>query len=127
MNILRINKPRLITYYSDLLSDELDNLIHDSESYQAFKLKIKQRHFESEQGEMNFLIRDKTNNLKYIILYCFMDEPEIIKDCDYYVNNILKLPSKETIITEPFIDGEVAELYVKDLIFNNLQKKYKLL
>lgn len=127
MNLSKLKIPRYISYNYDLLSDEMEKLVYDCPSYQAYKLQIKERHFETNTGEINFLIRDKSNNLKYILLYCYMNEPEHIFKFDYYINDIIKMPSKELVRIEPMVDAEIADLYVKDLIANYINKNYKLI
>lgn len=127
MIINQIKIPRFITYYVDLISDNLEGLVYESESYEVFKLKIKQRHFETETGELNFLIRDKSNNLRYILLYCYMDNPDEIKSFEYYVNDTVKLPTKQSIKVGNLLDSEIAELFVKDTIHNHIKIKYKII
>lgn len=127
MIINQIKIPRFISYYVDLISDNLEGLVYESESYEVFKLKIKQRHFETETGELNFLIRDKSNNLRYILLYCYMDNPDEIKSFEYYVNDTVKLPTKQSIKVGNLLDSEIAELFVKDTIHNHIKIKYKII
>lgn len=127
MIINQIKIPRFISYYVDLISDNLEGLVYESESYEVFKLKIKQRHFETETGELNFLIRDKSNNLRYILLYCYMDNPDEIKSFEYYVNDTVKLPTKQSIKVGNLLDSEIAELFVKDTIHNHIKNKYKII
>ncbi|MEY4571016.1 MAG: hypothetical protein RLZ10_209 [Bacteroidota bacterium] len=127
MIINKIKTPRFISYYVDLISDNLEGLVYESESYEAFKLKIKQRHFETETGELNFMIRDKSNNLRHILLYCYMDKPDEINSFEYYINDTVKLPSKQNIKVGNLLDDEMAELFVKDLIHNHIKNKYKII
>lgn len=123
--ISAINSPRKIDYHEDLLSDNLSEKIYEGENYDFFKLKIKQRHFQTLLGEVNFLIRDKTNNLKYILVYCYMMDPDKIFKIEYYVNDIIQFEYKEVVKIDPLVDNEVAELLVKDLFVNYIQKKYE--
>lgn len=120
-----INSPRKIDYYEDLLSDNLPNKIYEGEYYEFYKLKIKERHFQTILGEINFMIRDKSNNLKYILVYCYMMEPDKIFKLDFYINDVIQMEYKELVKIEPLIDKEVAELLVKDLFVNHIQKKYQ--
>lgn len=122
-----IPNPRKIDYYEDLISDNLSDKIYENESVQVFKLKIKKRHVQTVLGEIDFLIRDKSNNLKYILVYCFMMEPDNIFRIQYYVNDIVIMPTKEVIKVEPLLDSEIAELYVKDLADNYIKKNYELI
>ena len=121
-----ITNPRNIEYYEDLFSDNLPDKVYETESFEVYKLKIKQRHVQTVLGEINFMIRDKSNNLKHIIVYCYMMEPDNIFKIGFYINDIVISPtSKEIIKVDPLIDSEVAELYVKDLISNYLKNKYE--
>lgn len=122
-----IPNPRKIDYYEDLISDNLSDKIYENESVQVFKLKIKKRHVQTVLGEIDFLIRDKSNNLKYILVYCFMMEPDNIFRIQYYVNDIVKMPTKEVIKVEPLLDSEIAEFYVKELADNYIKKNYELI
>ena len=122
-----IPNPRKIDYYEDLISDNLSDKIYENESVQVFKLKIKKRHVQTVLGEIDFLIRDKSNNLKYILVYCFMMEPDNIFRIQYYINDVLIMPTKEVVKVNPLIDSEIAELYVKDLADNYIKKNYELI
>lgn len=122
-----IPNPRKIDYYEDLISDNLSDKIYENESVQVFKLKIKKRHVQTVLGEIDFLIRDKSNNLKYILVYCFMMEPDNIFRIQYYINDVLIMPTKEVVKVNPLVDSEIAELYVKDLADNYIKKNYELI
>lgn len=122
-----IPNPRKIDYYEDLVSDNLTDKVYENDSFEVFKLKIKKRHVQTVLGEIDFLIRDKSNNLKYILVYCYMMEPDNIFRIQYYINDILLMPSKEVIKVNPLLDSEIAELYVKELAENYIKKKYELI
>lgn len=122
-----IPNPRKIDYYEDLVSDNLTDKVYENDSFEVFKLKIKKRHVQTVLGEIDFLIRDKSNNLKYILVYCYMMEPDNIFRIEYYINDILLMPSKEVIKVNPLLDSEIAELYVKELAENYIKKKYELI
>lgn len=122
-----LSKPRKIDYYEDLISDQIPGLIYEGSNYEAYKLQIKQRHIQTVLGEVNFLIRDKSNNLKYILVYCYMMEPENIFKIEYYINDIIQLPTKEVVSVDPLVDKEVSEMLVKDLIFNYISKNYRII
>ena len=122
-----ITNPRKIDYYEDLVSDNLTDKVYENDSFEVFKLKIKKRHVQTVLGEIDFLIRDKSNNLKYILVYCYMMEPDNIFRIQYYINDILLMPSKEVIKVNPLLDSEIAELYVKELAENYIKKKYELI
>lgn len=122
-----IPNPRKIDYYEDLVSDNLTDKVYENDSFEVFKLKIKKRHVQTVLGEIDFLIRDKSNNLKYILVYCYMMEPDNIFRIQYYINDILLMPSKEVIKVNPLLDSEIAEFYVKELTENYIKKKYELI
>ena len=122
-----IPNPRKIDYYEDLVSDNLEDKVYENDIFEVFKLKIKKRHVQTVLGEINFLIRDRSNNLKYILVYCYMMEPDNIFRIEYYINDILLMPSKEVVKVNSLIDSEMAELYVKDLTENYIRKKYELI
>lgn len=122
-----IPNPRKIDYYEDLVSDNFTDKVYENDSFEVFKLKIKKRHVQTVLGEIDFLIRDKSNNLKYILVYCYMMEPDNIFRIQYYINDILLMPSKEVIKVNPLLDSEIAELYVKELAENYIKKKYELI
>lgn len=122
-----IPNPRKIDYYEDLVSDNFTDKVYENDSFEVFKLKIKKRHVQTVLGEIDFLIRDKSNNLKYILVYCYMMEPDNIFRIEYYINDILLMPSKEVIKVNPLLDSEIAELYVKELAENYIKKKYELI
>lgn len=125
MNIIsHIENPRKIDYTVDLLSNDLPNKIYEGSNYEAYKLQIKQRHVQTMMGEINFLIRDKSNPLKYIIVYCLMMEPDKISNVKFYINDTVEMQYKELIKIEPLIDLEAAELFVKDLFINYISKNY---
>jgi hypothetical protein len=122
-----IPNPRKIDYYEDLVSDNLTDKVYENDSFEVFKLKIKKRHVQTVLGEIDFLIRDKSNNLKHILVYCYMMEPDNIFRIEYYINDILLMPSKEVIKVNPLLDSEIAEFYVKELTENYIKKKYELI
>jgi len=122
-----LSNPRKIDYNSNLISDQIPCLIYEGVNYEAYKLQIKQRHIQTVVGEINFLIRDRSNNLKYILVYCYMMEPEKIFKIEYYINDTIQLPSKEVIKIEPMLDKEKAEMLVKDLIVNYISKNYEII
>lgn len=127
MNLMKIDNKRKVDYYVDLISDDLPKLVYSGKNYDAFKLDIKQRHVVTNIGEVNFLIRDKSNNLKYIILYGFMEEPNQIFKFTYYINNKIVLPSRETVTVDNLLDPELAGYYVMDFIENYVSKNYDLI
>jgi hypothetical protein len=121
-----MSKPRKIDYSVNIIEDDIPGKIYEGSNYEAYKLQIKKRYFETELGEINFLIRDRSNNLKFILVYCLMKEPEQIFRIEYYINDTIQLPSKEVVRMKPLMDSEIAELFVKDLISNYISKKYKI-
>lgn len=127
MNLKKIDNKRKVDYYVDLISDDLPKLVYSGKNYDVFKLDIKKRHVITNIGEVNFLIRDKSNNLKYIILYGFMEEPNQIFKFTYYINNKVVLPSRETVTVNNLLDPELAGYYVMDCIENYVSKNYDLI
>ncbi len=123
-NIKKISKKRSIEYYCNLTEETLPKLIYSNTIFDAFKLDIKSRVTNTDVGELNFLIRDKSNILRYIILYCYMDKPNTIFQFSYYLNNEVVLPSKYIAKTETLIDDEVGYLYIMDFISNYVSKNY---
>lgn len=122
----KIKRPRQIDYHLvDLTVDEIPDLVYHTESYSAFKLKIKRRNISTDIGELNFLIRDNSNNLRYILLYCFMNEPNNVFKCSYWINNRVLMPDREYVTTKELLDSEKAVLYVKDFMESFVFKKYK--
>lgn len=124
--IIPMSKPRKIDYSVNIIEDDIPGKIYEGSNYEAYKLQIKKRYFETDLGEINFLIRDRSNNLKFILVYCLMKEPEQIFKIEYYINDTIQLPSKEVIKMKPLMDPEVGELFVKDLISNYISKNYKI-
>ena len=122
-----MSKPRKIDYSVNLIDDDIPGKIYEGSNYEAYKLTIKQRYFETDLGEINFMIRDRSNNLKFILVYCLIKEPEKIFKIEYYINDTVQLPSKEVIKTKPLIDHEISELLVKDFIYNYISKNYKII
>jgi len=122
-----MSKPRKIDYSVNLIDDDIPGKVYEGSNYEAYKLIIKHRYFETELGEINFMIRDRSNNLKFILVYCLIKEPEKIFKIEYYINDTVQLPSKEVIKTKPLIDHEISELLVKDFIYNYISKNYKII
>jgi hypothetical protein len=125
-NIHYLSKPRKISYYVNLIDEDISGKVYEGSNYEAYKLQIKERHINTVVGEINFLIRDKSNNLKYILVYCYMMEPENIFKIEYYINDIIQL-STEVASVDPLVDKEVAEMLVKDLIINYISKNYRII
>lgn len=125
-NIKRKSSPRNIEYHQDLISDDIPGMILTNDSFTVYKLKIQKRNINTEIGELNFMIRDNSNNLKYILVYCYMNEPEEIFGIDFYINDVLTLPNNSVVKIDPQLDEQMAEFYVKDFFVNHLEKKYKI-
>jgi hypothetical protein len=92
--------------------------------YEAFKLQIKRRDTDDKFGEANFLIRDKGNNLRYLILYCFIEQPGEICSVSYWINNKVTLPPGETVFAGNLLDDEKAALFVMDFLERHVKKNY---
>lgn len=124
MKITQLKKKREIVYRCRLVDDVPGNPVLDSETYEAFKLQIQRRDTDDTCGEVNFLIRDKGNNLRYLVLYCFMDEPNEIRSVSYWVNNKVTVPPGLVETVEDLIDHEKAALFVMDFLERHVKKNY---
>ena len=127
MKITRIPNKRNIDYYVDLLSDDQPKVLYTGSNYTGVKLDIKKRHIKTDLGEVNFLIRDNTNNLKYLILYGFMNEPDKIFEFRYYINDKVKMDDFVVATVENLMDEEVAKYFILDFINNYVSKKYTII
>lgn len=127
MKIEKISNKRHIDYYVDPLVDDLPKLLYAASNYSAYKLDIKMRHIYTDVGEVNFLIRDNSNNLKHIFLYGIMKSPNEIFKFKYYINNKVKLSKNDYVFVPELLDNEVAEFYVLDFINNYVSKNYTII
>lgn len=127
MELKKIKRARNIEYYVDLTHDDIGTPVLEFESHTAYKLQIKTRSVDPKLGEVNFLIRDNSNNLRYVILYCFIENPGEICSCSYYINSRVLLPSGENAYCGELMDEEIALYLCKELIEKYLKKTYKLL
>lgn len=119
----RLKKKRAIIYQDELLDDVPGIPVFSSESYEAFRLRIKRRDTGDDFGESNFLIRDKSNNLRYVLLYCIREQPEIINSMSFWVNNTVPIPAGYNAYAGDLLDEEVAILYVMDFVERFLKDK----
>lgn len=96
------------------------------DEYEAFKLQIRRLDTGDRSGEVNFLIRNKQNNLRYLLLYCFVEQPGEIFRMSFWINNKVLLPTSEVATTERLIDEEKAAYWVMDFCEQYLKKNYTL-
>lgn len=127
MNIEKILNKRHIDYYVDPLDEDLPKLLHAGKNYNAYKLDIKMRHVFTDEGEVNFLIRDNSNNLKHIFVYGIMNKPNEIYKFKYYVNNFVRLSQNNYTTVKGLMDEEIAKFYVLDFINNYVLKNYTII
>jgi len=112
--------------YDDVLTIDTPGIpVIKVDTYEAFKLQIKRRDTDPEIGEVNFLLRDPSNNLRFLLVYCFMEEPNCIVSISYWINNKVQLPSGELVHAGVLIDNEKAVYFVIDFIERYLKKHYK--
>lgn len=126
MELKKLKRPRAIDYNQGLTGDEPGTLVLEFDKHSAYKLQIKKRHVDTKLGEVNFLIRDNSNNLRYVLLYCFIDNPGEICSCSYYLNSRVLLPTGESAYCGELMDDEVARYLCKDLIERYLKKNYNI-
>lgn len=124
MKIQRLKKKRNIIYQQDPESEIPGTPVLESETYEVFKLRIQRRETGDEFGEVNFVVREKTNNLRYLLLYCRMDEPGEICSMSFWINSRVTLPPGETVYAGDLLDPEKASLFVMDFTETHLKKKY---
>jgi len=122
-----IPKKRHVEYCDDLTVENLSNPVYSNSQFDAFKLLIKKRNIDIVFGEVNFLIRDKNNNLKYLILYCYIDQPNEIFKINYWINNKVVMPNRELVTTDNLIENELSTYYVLDFIKNYISINYKII
>lgn len=122
MKIVQLTKKRNIVYHDQEPLQE----VYSNSSFNVFKLKIKNRLIPLEAGEVNFMINLNDNPNKYIILYCFMEEPNTIFRFSYFINNEIKLENNQIVDSDPFVDTESSYFYVMDFITNYVSKHYKI-
>ncbi len=124
MELKKIKNIRHIEYYVNLTDDNIGTPVLEFDNYSAYKLQIKKRNVDTKLGEVNFLLRNKSNNLRHVILYCFIDNPGEICSCSYYINSKILLPSGEYAYCGELIDQEVAFYMVREFIEKYLKKNY---
>lgn len=124
MKITRLKRKRHVSYADDTVSERPGMPVAISEEYEAFKLRIRKINTESNFGEANFLIRLRTNNLRYILVYCFLNEDQSIASVSFWVNNSVTLPPGETVTAGDLVEEEKATLLVLDFCETYLKKKY---
>jgi len=124
MTLKQLKRKRLVIYKDELTCDLPGTPVLEGEEYEAFKLRIRRRDTDPRVGEVNFLIREMSNNLRFMLVYCFMDEPEQIHSISFWVNSNVLLPSGELAEAGKLIEEEKASLLLMDFIERHLKKKY---
>lgn len=122
MKIVKIPKKRDIVYDSKEPFPE----VYSNSLFVAHKLRIESRLIPTKTGEINFIITLKDNPLKYLILYCFMEEPNTIFRFSYFINNEVKIDDKKILKTESLIDEEIAYFHIMEFITNYISINYKI-
>lgn len=124
MKLVKLTKKRDIIYNNK----EPLNEVYSNSIITVSKLKIENRLIPTETGELNYLITLKENPAKYIILYCFMEEPNSIFRFSYFINNEIKIENKQIVKSdEVLIDEELAFFYVMDFVSNYLSANYTII
>lgn len=124
MKLKQLKRKRLVIYKDDLIDDQPGVPVLEGDEYQAFKLRIQRRETDPRVGEVNFLIRDVSNNLRYMLVYCLMDEPDQIHSICFWVNSKVHLPSGELAYAGKLLDEEKASFFLMDFTERHLKKKY---
>ena len=124
MKLKQLKRKRPIVYKDELIDDLPGIPVPGGEEYEAFKLRIHRRDTDPRVGEVNFLIRDVSNNLRYLLVYCLMDEPDLIHTINFWVNSKVRLPSGELAHAGKLLDEERASFLLMDFTERYLKKKY---
>lgn len=124
MKLKQLKRKRHIIHKGELTSDNPGSLVFEGSEYEAHKLQIWRRDTSDLDGEVNFLIREKENNLKYILVYCFIPEPGQINRICFWICNKVQLPSGEIATVAQLIDQEKASYFVMDFTERYLKKNY---
>jgi hypothetical protein len=124
MTLKQLKRKRLVIYKDELTCDLPGTPVLKGEEYEAFKLRIRRRDTDPGVGEVNFLIRELSNNLRFMLVYCFMDEPDRIHSISYWVNSKVLLPSGELAHAGNMIEEEKGSLLLMDFVERHLKKKY---
>jgi len=124
MKLKQLKRKRLVIY-KDELTDDLPGIpVPGGEEYEAFKLRIRRRDTDPRVGEVNFLIRDVSNNLRYLLVYCLMDNPDEIHTISFWVNSKVSMPTGEIAYAGKLLDDEKASYFLMDFTERHLKKKY---
>ena len=124
MTLKQLKRRRHVIYKDDLTCDLPGTPVLEGEEYEAFKLRIRRRDTDPGVGEVDFLIRDLSNNLRFMLVYCLMDEPERIHSVSFWINSKVLLPSGELVHAGNLLDEERASLFLMDFTERHLKKKY---
>lgn len=124
MKLRQLKRKRHIVYQGELVSEEPGQFVIGGEEYEAHKLRIRRRDTDDKDGEVNFLIREKGNILRYMLVYCMIPEPGQISRICFWVCNKVLMPSGELATVEQLIDKEKATYYLMDFCERHLKKNY---
>lgn len=124
MTLKQLKRKRHIIYQEELSCDQPGTFVLEGEEYEAFKLRIRRRDTDPRVGEVNFLIRDKSNNLRYLLLYGFMEQPGEIFRISFWINSKVRLPSGEIAHAGKLLDEERASYFIMDFCERYLKKNY---
>lgn len=117
----KLKRKRHIIYQDDLTKDVPGIYLFQGDEYEVFRLVIRRRDTGDDFGESNYLIRSKSNNLRYLILYGFKNEACQFDKFSFWINNKVLIPPGDNAYAGDLLDEEVAELYIMDFIENYLK------
>lgn len=124
MKLRQLKRRRHLLYSIGLTEDKPGILEFESDQYEVFRLRISKRETDDRCGEVNFLIREKSNNLRFALLYCFLESPEEISSMSFWVNTKVLLPTGELAFAGKLIDEEKATYLIMDFCERHLKGKY---
>ena len=125
MRITQLQRKRNLIYSKELTIESPGIPVFKGEVYEVFKLQIQRRDDDPGTGEVNFLIRNLTNNLRFLLAYCFMENSNEIHAISFWINSKVLLPSGEIANTGKLVDDENASYLLMDFIENYIVKNYK--
>lgn len=124
MKLKQLKRQRLVIYQDELSGENPGTPVHRAGEYEAFKLRIRRRDTDPRTGEVNFLIRDCSNRLRYLIAYCMIEQPGEISQISFWINNKVALPSGELAFAGKLLDDERASYFLMDFTENHIKKNY---
>jgi hypothetical protein len=124
MKLKQLKRRRPVIYQDELSGELPGTLVLQAEGYEAFKLRIRRRDTDPRVGEVNFLIRDVSNNLRFVLVYCLMDNPDEIHTISFWVNSKVLMPTGEIAYAGTLLDDEKASYFLMDFAERHLKKIY---